>query len=61
VHVAAGAGIVRAYALNVILNPPALAVRPLTDAPPRRVQLARPSELREPAADALADLIRGLR
>jgi DNA-binding transcriptional LysR family regulator len=58
VHVAAGAGIVGAYALNVILNPPALAVRPLADAPPRRVQLARASGLSDPAADALADLLR---
>jgi DNA-binding transcriptional LysR family regulator len=61
VHVAAGAGIAFAYALNVILNPDAIAVRALTDAPPRKIQLARPSELRAPAPDAIARLIGDLR
>src|SRR3954447_9824467 len=61
VHVAAGAGVARAYELNVLLNPSALAVRPLTDAPPRQVQLARASELRTPAVAALAGLIGELR
>src|SRR4051794_40087838 len=61
VHVAAGAGIALAYALNVILNPEAIAVRALAGAPPRRVQLARPRELHAPAPDAIFQLIRDLR
>jgi hypothetical protein len=60
VHVA-GAGIALAHALNVLINPAEIAVRPLADAPPRRIQLAQAEALRAPAPRALAELIRQLR
>jgi DNA-binding transcriptional LysR family regulator len=61
VHVAAGAGLALGHELNVLVNPAKIAVRPLIDAPPRRIQLARPRELHAPATDAIAQLIRDLR
>jgi DNA-binding transcriptional LysR family regulator len=61
VHVVAGAGIALAHALNVLINPAQIAVRPLVDAPPRRIQLAAVEGLRAPAPVALAALIRQLR
>jgi DNA-binding transcriptional LysR family regulator len=61
VHVGAGSGIALAHELNVVLNPATIAVRPLTDAPPRRIQLAHADARLPPAAHAVAELVKGLR
>jgi DNA-binding transcriptional LysR family regulator len=60
VYVAAGAGVMLAHALNVIVNPEGIAVRPLTDGPPRRIQAAIAADQRAPAARAAFALLREL-
>jgi DNA-binding transcriptional LysR family regulator len=59
VYVAAGAGVMVAHELNVIVNRHAIAIRPLTDGIPRRVQAAVPVA-RPPATGALLAVLRGL-
>jgi hypothetical protein len=59
-YVAAGAGVMLAHALNVIVNPERIAVRLLQDGPPRRIQAAIAAEQRAPAARALLALLEGL-
>jgi DNA-binding transcriptional LysR family regulator len=59
VYVAAGAGVMVAHALNVIVNPAGVAVRPLLDGLDRAVELALPRD-RPPATRAVAELLRGL-
>jgi LysR substrate binding domain len=61
VYVAAGAGVMLAHALNVIVNREGIAVRPLTDAPPRRVQAAIAADQQAPAARAALALLTELR
>jgi DNA-binding transcriptional LysR family regulator len=61
VYVAAGAGVMLAHALNVIVNAERIAVRPLVDGPARRVEAAIAAEQRAPAARALLALLRELR
>lgn len=60
VHVAAGAGVMLAWALNVLLDPERIAVRPLLDAPPRAVEAALPARPTA-AARAVAGVLAGLR
>jgi hypothetical protein len=50
-----------AHALNVIVNPERIAVRPLVDGPARRIQAAIAAEQRAPAARAVLALLRELR
>jgi DNA-binding transcriptional LysR family regulator len=52
VYVAAGAGVMLAHELNVIVNRHAIAIRPLADGIPRTIQLAVPRE-RPPATNVL--------
>jgi regulatory helix-turn-helix LysR family protein len=61
VYVAAGAGVMLAHALNVIVNAGRIAVRPLVDGPARRIEAAIAAEQRAPAARALLALLRELR
>jgi hypothetical protein len=61
VYVAAGAGVMLAHALNVIVNAGRIAVRPLVDGPARRFEAAIAAEQRAPAARALLALLRELR
>jgi DNA-binding transcriptional LysR family regulator len=61
VHVAAGAGLALAHALNVVVNPARIVVRALADAPPRQVQAAIAAEHHAPAPRALLELLRELR
>jgi DNA-binding transcriptional LysR family regulator len=61
VYVTAGAGVMLAHALNVIVNRDGIAIRPLTDAPPRRVQAAIAADQRAPAARAALALLQALR
>jgi DNA-binding transcriptional LysR family regulator len=61
VYVAAGAGVMLAWELNVIVNREGIAVRPLLDGPPRTVSAALPAADPDPAARAVADLLRTLR
>jgi DNA-binding transcriptional LysR family regulator len=61
VYVTAGAGVMLAHALNVIVNRDGTAIRPLTDAPPRRVQAAIAADQRAPAARAALALLQALR
>ena len=56
VYVAAGAGVMLAHELNVIVNAAGIAIRPLEDGPPRTVQAALPSDA-PPATRALVDLL----
>jgi DNA-binding transcriptional LysR family regulator len=56
VYVVAGAGIMLAHQLNVIVNPTGIAVRPLEDGLPRRIQLALPRDA-PPATRALRSLL----
>jgi DNA-binding transcriptional LysR family regulator len=60
VYVAAGAGVMLAHALNVIVNRDGIAVRSLSDAPPRRIQAAIAADQRAPAARATLELLREL-
>ena len=60
VYVASGAGVMLAWALNVLLDPERVAVRPLVDAPPRRIEAALPARP-SAAARAVAGLLAGLR
>jgi len=59
VYVAAGAGIMLAHGLNVIVNASAIANRPLEDAPSRRILAALPRDA-PPATRALLALLRQL-
>jgi DNA-binding transcriptional LysR family regulator len=59
VYVAAGAGVMLAHELNVIVNREGIAVRPLLDAPARLVQAAAPSDP-PPATRATVALLREL-
>jgi DNA-binding transcriptional LysR family regulator len=59
VYVAAGAGVMLAHGLNVIVNPAGVAVRPLLDGIDRAVELALPRD-RPPATRAVAELLRRL-
>jgi hypothetical protein len=59
VYVVAGAGVMLAHELNVIVNPDGIAVRPLLDGPSRFVQLATPADA-PPATRAVAMLLREL-
>jgi DNA-binding transcriptional LysR family regulator len=52
VYVAAGAGVMVAHELNVIVNRHGIAIRPLTDGIPPTIRLAAPRE-RTPAIDTL--------
>jgi DNA-binding transcriptional LysR family regulator len=61
VYVAAGAGVMLAHALNVIVNRDGIAVRPLADAPPRRIQAAIAADQQAPAARAALELLADLR
>jgi len=60
VYVAAGAGVMLAWALNVLLDPERIAVRPLLDAPPRALEAALPARPTA-AARAVAGVLAGLR
>jgi DNA-binding transcriptional LysR family regulator len=60
VYVAAGAGVMLAHELNVIVNRHAIAIRPLTDGIARRIHAAVPRE-RPPATHALLGLLQALR
>jgi DNA-binding transcriptional LysR family regulator len=60
VYVAAGAGVMVAHELNVIVNRHRIAIRSLTDGIPRRIQVAVPVE-RPPAIGALLAVLRALR
>ncbi len=60
VYVVAGAGVMLAHELNVIVNRDGIAIRPLLDGPPRTVLLAIPAGA-PPPTRALADLLRRLR
>jgi DNA-binding transcriptional LysR family regulator len=61
VHVAAGEGVALAHELNVVINPTRIAVIPLLNAPPRRIQLAQPAGHDAPAPRALTVLIHQLK
>jgi DNA-binding transcriptional LysR family regulator len=61
VYVAAGAGVMLAHALNVIVNREGIAVRSLTDAPPRHIQAAIAADQQAPAARAALALLGELR
>jgi DNA-binding transcriptional LysR family regulator len=56
VYVVAGAGIMLAHQLNVIVNHAGIAIRPLEDGPPRHIQLALPRDA-PPATRALRSLL----
>ena len=61
VYVVAGAGVMLAHDLNVIVDRDGIAVRPLADgAPVRFVQAAAPADQRAPAAGAMLELLREL-
>jgi DNA-binding transcriptional LysR family regulator len=60
VYVVAGAGVMLAHELNVVVNHAGIAIRPLADGPPRTVSAAFPSEC-PPATRALVELLRRLR
>ena len=60
VYVVAGAGVMLAHELNVIVNRAGIAIRPLTDVPPRTICAAFPSDC-PPATRALVELLRELR
>ncbi len=57
VYVVAGAGIMLAHELNVIVNRAGIAIRPLTDGPPRTISAAFPSDC-PPPTRALVALLR---
>jgi DNA-binding transcriptional LysR family regulator len=59
VYVVAGAGVMLAHELNVIVNAAGIAVRPLEDAPSRSIQAAVPRDA-PPATRALLALLRQL-
>ena len=59
VYVVAGAGVMLAHRLDVIVNPAGIAIRPLEDGPPRTVQAALPDDA-PPATRALVELLREL-
>src|SRR4051794_17992656 len=61
VYVAAGAGVMLAHELNVLISRDAIAVRPLRGVPPRRIQAAVPQGTRAPGADAVVRILRDLR
>jgi hypothetical protein len=61
VYVAARAGVMLAHALNVVVNHERIAVRPLDDGPPRRIQAAIAAEQQAPAARAMLALLTTLR
>jgi DNA-binding transcriptional LysR family regulator len=61
VYVAAGAGVMLAHTLNVIVNRERIAVRPLVDGPARRIQAAISAEQHAPAARAVLARLRELR
>src|SRR5215207_2471534 len=60
VYVAAGAGVMLAWELNVILDRDGIAVRPLVDGPPRMLEAALPAAPTA-AARAVVALLAGLR
>jgi DNA-binding transcriptional LysR family regulator len=60
VYVVAGAGVMLGHELNVIVNAAGIAIRPLTDGPPRRIQAAVPPDA-SPATRAVVALLRELR
>lgn len=61
VYVVAGAGVMLAHDLNVIVDREGIAVRPLAEgAPVRFVQAAAPADQRAPAARAMLELLREL-
>jgi DNA-binding transcriptional LysR family regulator len=59
VYVAAGAGVMLAHELNVIVNRHGIEIRPLADGIPRTIRVAVPAE-RPPATEALLALLRDL-
>lgn len=59
VYVVAGAGVMLAHRLDVIVSPAGIAIRPLTDGPPRAIQAALPRDA-PPATRALVELLREL-
>jgi len=60
VYVVAGDGVALAYALNVIINPAEIAIRPLAGGPVRHVQAAVLRGQRAPGALALLEVVREL-
>lgn len=60
VYVVAGAGVMLAHELNVIVNRDGIAIRPLLDGPARAICAAFPSD-GPPATRALVELLRRLR
>ena len=60
VYVVAGDGVALAYALNVVINPAEIAVRPLAGGPVRHVQAAVLRGQRAPGALALLEVVREL-
>jgi DNA-binding transcriptional LysR family regulator len=61
VYVAAGAGVMLAHELNVLISRDAIAVRPLRGVPPRRIQAAVARGSRVPGVDAVVRILRELR
>jgi DNA-binding transcriptional LysR family regulator len=59
VYVVAGAGVMLAHELNVIINRAGIAIRPLTDGPARTISAAVPSDC-PPPTRALVVLLREL-
>jgi DNA-binding transcriptional LysR family regulator len=57
VYVVAGAGVMLSHELNVIVNAAGIAIRPLVDGPPRRIQAALPHDA-PPATRAVVALLR---
>jgi DNA-binding transcriptional LysR family regulator len=60
VYVVAGAGVLLAHELNVIVNRAGIAIRPLLDGPPRSISVAIPRDC-PPPTRALVALLRELR
>jgi DNA-binding transcriptional LysR family regulator len=61
VYVAAGAGVMLAHELNVLIGRDAIAVRPLRDAPPRRIQAALGAGDRPASTEAILRVVRTVR
>src|SRR3954469_22977357 len=61
VYVAAGAGVMLAHELNVLISRDAIPVRPLRGVPPRRIQAAVARGARAPGVDAVMRILRDVR
>jgi hypothetical protein len=61
VYVAAGAGVMLAHELNVLIGRDAIVARPLRDVPPRRIQAALPKGARPAGTDAVLRVLRDVR